>query len=123
MRRIGRWMAALVVAVAVVVFAVQNDAFVRVRFLAWRTPRVHLAVLLAIAVVVGALITALVGWPVWWRERQARMRAASQAVSARPAEPGFEAANGPLPEPWTGNDAPGAIPSAAAGDDSPEPSR
>lgn len=105
----SRWLGVLVLVVAVTIFAVQNDEAVRVAFLGWHTARAHLAVALALAFFAGAAVTALVGWPAWWRERRARRQA-----EARYAEPG---AAQPGPEAGRSVDAPGNDPVAPAGPD------
>jgi uncharacterized integral membrane protein len=70
-----RWLGLLLVAVAAALFAVENSERIHVQWLFWAAPRVPVAVALLAAFLLGAVATALIGWPAWWREHRARRAA------------------------------------------------
>jgi len=90
--------AALVFAVGIAVFAVQNPAPVAVSFLVWRADAVAASVLVLIAAALGAGLTLLLGIA---REVRLRLRLRAQGQELAAAQErlrGLDAAGAPRPE-------------------------
>jgi putative membrane protein len=66
---VGRWIAALALALVVAIFAVQNAEPVPIRFLAWQLPGVSLGILVLAAALVGAAVGGAAGLLSRWRRR------------------------------------------------------
>ncbi|MFH1238673.1 MAG: lipopolysaccharide assembly protein LapA domain-containing protein [bacterium] len=53
----------LVLALLLVIFAVQNPTTVNIKFLGWQTGEIHLIIVILLAVLIGALLGTILGWP------------------------------------------------------------
>jgi uncharacterized integral membrane protein len=82
------WVLALVVAILVALFAVQNTTPVSVSFLFWSVNQAAVALVVVVSVAAGALITLLVGLPrlVRSRWRMRRLRSSLRQQEQRIAE-------------------------------------
>ena len=85
------WIASLVFALIIALFAAQNTTPVSVSFLVWRTEGMPTSILVLASAVLGALLTYLLGLARDLRQRVAQRREA-------PARPEVGAPPGPSPE-------------------------
>lgn len=76
------------------IFALQNIDPVVIRFLGWRIEGAPLALVLMLSMIMGIVLTSLVGIVQQWklkskiRQLQARLAQVSAATEANPADPG-----------------------------------
>src|SRR3954470_7351083 len=88
------WIAALVLAILVAAFALQNTTPVTISFLFWGVDRAALALVILASVGIGALITLLIGLPRFvrteWRTRGLRRQVGTRdrRIAALETEPG-----------------------------------
>jgi|WetSurMetagenome_2_1015567.scaffolds.fasta_scaffold1699815_2 lipopolysaccharide assembly protein A len=53
----------LILALLLVIFAIQNPTVVNIKFLGWQTGEIHLIIIILSAVLIGALLGTILGWP------------------------------------------------------------
>ena len=88
-----------VVGAAAAIFALQNIDPVVIRFLTWRVEGAPLSVVIMLSIIVGVVLTSLVGLVRHWKMRYRIRQLENQLARLRPVEPIGSAPPTPTPTP------------------------